>query len=33
MKVLVTGLFEPAALHAIRRFGQLGYEVYAAYAR
>ena len=30
MKVLVTGLFEPAALHAIRRFGQLGYEVYAA---
>jgi predicted ATP-grasp superfamily ATP-dependent carboligase len=30
MKVLVTGLFEPAALHAIRRFGQLGFEVYAA---
>ena len=30
MKVLVTGLFEPAALHTIRRFGQLGYEVYAA---
>ena len=30
MKVLVTGLFEPAALHAIRRFGQLGYDVYAA---
>ena len=30
MKVLVTGLFEPAALHAIRRFGQLGHEVYAA---
>lgn len=30
MKVLVTGLFEPAALHAIRRFGQMGYEVYAA---
>lgn len=30
MKVLVTGLFEPAALHAIRRFGELGYEVYAA---
>jgi len=30
MRVLVTGLFEPAALHAIRRFGQLGHEVYAA---
>jgi len=30
MKVLITGLFEPAALHAIRRFGQLGYQVYAA---
>jgi len=30
MRVLVTGLFEPAALHVIRRFGQLGYEVYAA---
>ena len=30
MKVLVTGLFEPAALHAIRRLGQLGHEVYAA---
>ena len=30
MKVLVTGLFEPAALHAIRRFGQLGYEVHTA---
>jgi len=30
MKVLVTGLFEPAALHVIRRFGQMGYEVYAA---
>jgi biotin carboxylase len=29
-KVLVTGLFEPAALHAIRRFGQMGYKVYAA---
>ena len=27
MKVLVTGLFEMAALHAIRRFGQMGYEV------
>ena len=30
MKVLVTGLFEMAALHAIRRFGQLGYEVHVA---
>ncbi len=30
MKVLVTGLFEPAALTAIRRLGQLGHEVYAA---
>jgi biotin carboxylase len=30
MKVLVTGLFEMAALHAIRRFGQMGYEVHAA---
>jgi len=30
MKVLVTGLFEPATLHAIRRFGQLGYEVHTA---
>ena len=30
MKILITGLFEPAALHAIRRFGQLGYEVHAA---
>jgi len=30
MKVLVTGLFEPAALHTIRRFGQMGYEVYTA---
>lgn len=29
-RVLITGLFEPAALHAIRRFGQMGYEVYAA---
>lgn len=27
MKVLVTGLFEMAALHAIRRFGQMGFEV------
>ena len=27
---MVTGLFEPAALHTIRRFGQLGYEVHAA---
>ncbi|UCF10436.1 MAG: ATP-grasp domain-containing protein [Candidatus Bipolaricaulota bacterium] len=30
MKVLVTGLFEPAALHSIRRFGPLGHEVDAA---
>jgi len=30
MRVLVTGLFEPAALHAIRRFGEMGFEVYAA---
>ncbi len=30
MKVLVTGLFEMAALHAIRRFGQMGYEVHVA---
>ncbi len=30
MKVLVTGLFEPAALHVIRRFGKMGYEVHAA---
>jgi len=30
MKVLVTGLFEMAALHAIRRFGQMGYEVHTA---
>jgi biotin carboxylase len=30
VKVLVTGLFEPAALHAIRRFGQMGFEVHAA---
>ena len=30
MNILVTGLFEPAALHAIRRFGQLGHKVYAA---
>jgi biotin carboxylase len=30
MKVLVTGLFEPAALHAIRRFGEMGFEVHAA---
>jgi len=29
-KVLVTGLFEPAALHVIRRFGQMGYDVYGA---
>ncbi len=29
-RVLVTGLFEPAALHVIRRFGQMGYEVHAA---
>ena len=30
MRVLVTGLFEPAAVHVIRRLGELGYEVYAA---
>ena len=30
MKVLVTGLFEPAAVHVIRRLGELGHEVYAA---
>jgi predicted ATP-grasp superfamily ATP-dependent carboligase len=30
MRVLVTGLFEMAALHAIRRFGQMGYEVHVA---
>jgi len=30
MKVLVTGLFEMAALHAIRRFGQLGHTVHTA---
>ena len=30
MKVLVTGLFEMAALHAIRRFGQMGFEVHVA---
>lgn len=30
MKVLVTGLFEMAALHAIRRFGQMGFEVHTA---
>lgn len=30
MKVLVTGLFEMAALHAIRRFGQLGFDVHTA---
>jgi len=30
MKILVTGLFEMAALHAIRRFGQMGYEVHTA---
>ena len=30
MKVLVTGLFEPAAVHTIRRLGELGYEVHAA---
>jgi len=29
-KTLVTGLFEPAALHVIRRFGQMGYDVHAA---
>jgi len=30
MRVLVTGLFEMAALHAIRRFGQMGFEVHVA---
>jgi predicted ATP-grasp superfamily ATP-dependent carboligase len=30
MRVLVTGLFEMASLHAIRRFGELGYEVHTA---
>ncbi len=30
MKVLVTGLFEIAAVHAVRRFGQMGYEVHVA---
>ncbi|MEW5825510.1 MAG: ATP-grasp domain-containing protein [Candidatus Bipolaricaulota bacterium] len=30
MKVLVTGLFEPAAVHAIRRLGEMGFEVVAA---
>jgi len=30
MNVLVTGLFEPAALHAVRRFGELGYRVTGA---
>ncbi len=30
MKVLVTGLFEPAAVHAIRRLGELGYTVVGA---
>ena len=30
MNVLVTGLFEPAALHAIRRLGQLGHSVTTA---
>ncbi len=30
MKVLVTGLFEMAALHAIRRFGEMGFEVHVA---
>lgn len=30
MKVLVTGLFEPAAVLAIRRLGEMGYEVVAA---
>ena len=29
-RVLITGLFEPAALQAVRRFGQMGYEVYVA---
>jgi biotin carboxylase len=30
MKVLVTGLFEPAAVHVIRRLGEMGYQVHAA---
>ncbi len=30
MRVLVTGLFEPAAVHVVRRLGELGHEVYAA---
>jgi len=30
MRVLVTGLFEMAALHAVRRFGQMGFEVHTA---
>ncbi|MCX6093225.1 MAG: ATP-grasp domain-containing protein [Candidatus Bipolaricaulota bacterium] len=30
MRVLITGLFEPAAVHVVRRLGELGYEVYAA---
>lgn len=30
MKVLVTGLFEMASLQAIRRFGQMGFEVHVA---
>ena len=30
MKVLVTGLFEMAALQAIRRLGQMGFEVHVA---
>ncbi|MDD5646801.1 MAG: ATP-grasp domain-containing protein, partial [Candidatus Bipolaricaulis sp.] len=30
MRVLITGLFEPAAVHVIRRLGELGHEVYAA---
>ena len=30
MKVLVTGLFEPAAVHSIRRLGEIGHDVVAA---
>ena len=30
MKVLVTGLFEPAAVHSIRRLGEIGLKVHAA---
>ncbi len=30
MRVLITGLFEPAAVHVVRRLGELGHEVCAA---